>query len=1187
MKRRLELLLQVLLILAACLLGIVTNYATDGDEEPPLLSALRRSAGPALIVLILMMIAVQVLVYRLQAPARAPRAWEPGRSPYPGLDAFTEQESAVFFGREDHIAQLTQRLHSAASAPGERFVTVAGSSGSGKSSLVRAGVLPRLRERRWRILPIVTPGGNPLAALAQSLAEASGASDPTRLARRLRQAPHAFAEELAALSRDRRLRRTLLVVDQLEEAVTLATAEERDRFFESLRHALARDSRLWILATIRVEFLGELLATGHADLLRGPVMVGAMSREQLVRAIEQPGALAGMAFAPGLADAMVDDAASTDALPLLAYLLEEMYLEVGPGGAATESLYHRLGGVPGALARQADNSVAELRETGQDTDQVLRVLLKFVAVEGQEVSGRPVALAELTDRELHVVDAFVDARLLVTTTAQGARGAEEGQARVAHEALFRQWPPLRMEVEARIERLRQRAELERWAADWQRADRSADYLLSGQRLSLAERWLTDLEQEGLAGHAIRMLVSASRQNDEAFLQRVAATVAHHVLDHAEQQPESSLLLALAAYEECARSPLTQRALMAALAASHQRVRAVGHTDAVRSVAWSPDGQRIVSGSRDGTARILDAASGRTLTVIDGCRSMVESVCWSPDSTRVATASRDLTVRIWDAGDGSLVRSLSGLSDIGRGVAWSPCGRWIAATSRDTVVRVWNSSDGELYRELRGHRDDVWGVGWSPDSTRLASASHDRSAIIWDLTAGRPERTVLGHTDFVEGVAWSPDGTCLATSSGDQTIRLTDTATGSLRLLIRTHGDYVWSVAWSPDGKWLASSSSDRTAQVCSTRDAGPIAVLRGHEETVWSVGWDPSGSRLVTGSADATVQVWDLRQRGAEELLVAGHQHPLTTAAWSPDGRPLIVTAAGDGSVRSWDAESGEARGLLTQHEAQIWSVAWSPDGARLATASSDQTVRITGSSNADTMPRVLEHPSVVEAVAWSPEGERIASAGRDCILRIWDADTGAERQVFKGHQDWIGDVAWSASGRLIATASDDRTCRIWDVAADEQLVVLRGHTGYVDGVCWSPDEKRVATASGDWTIAVWEVSSGRRLATLRGHGGRVRAVAWSPDGTLIASVSDDRTVRLWSAETYEESSVAGVHAGKVMSVEWSGDGTRLLTASADGTARVWPTRVDSSRLRTRARHRVFRTLTREERQLHMLPPAP
>ncbi|MEV0779108.1 AAA family ATPase [Streptomyces sp. NPDC050428] len=1177
-----QLALQIMLVLVASLLGIVTNYATNVDEAPWLLRVIQQASVPAIGLLVIAMVVGQIVVYRLENPSVPEVDWPRDRMPYPGLDAFDEEEATVFFGREALAAELTRKLHTSSERSADRFLVVVGASGSGKSSLVRAGVMPRLRKRRWTLLPVVSPGPNPLAALASAIAVGGGGQEAVSVVlRRLRQDPGALRAELTRL-RVGRFRRVLLVIDQFEEVLTLAGERERDQFIDALRACTEQESGIRVLVTLRVDFLGRILATSHADAFQHPVTVGSLARGQFAQVVELPGALVNLSFSPGVVDMIVDEAGADDALPLLAYLLQELYLASGPGETVTEELYRSLGGVAGALARQADHTVAELG-TDAGIDDVLRVLLRFVTVQGQEVARKRVLLSDLTDRERHVVDAFVDARLLVSDVHRDAVSGQQPSAHVAHEALFRQWAPLRQEVESRIEQLRERTELERWAEDWEHSGRSEDYLLTGERLALAQRWLTSLEESSQASERARTLVRTSQRRDLAFLRRVSDSIGQYALGSAESHPERSILLALAALGECAPTPSARRGLMTALAVSHLRTRLDGHTDTVRHIAWSPDGHKLATASRDGSARIFDARSGRSMLVLPSDSTMVESVTWSPDSIHVATAGRESVVRVWNAVTGEPVRLLTGATDIVRQVAWSPDGRHVAATSKDCVVRVWETGTGTCTHELRGHRDDVWGVAWSPDSGSLASASHDQTAIVWDLTTGTAATSLTGHTDFVEGIAWSPDGRSVATGSGDHTARIWDPRTGQLRLLLRGHTDYVWNLAWSPDGRMLASASSDRTVRVVSTEDANELAVLRGHADTVWGVTWSPSGTQLATSSTDGTAVVWDLRPRGAEAVAAHGHRGRVNQAVWSADGR-LAATAGDDGTVRRWRAADGVSTGEPVRLADRVWGVAWSPVDNRLALSTNDGVLRIVDEAGSTLFE---ERGEVIEACAWSPDGRRVATGGHDGAVRVREADSGTELTALTGHQDWVGRIAWSASGRFLASTSDDRTCRLWDITESRQLTVLRGHDNYVDDVTWAPDERRVATASGDWTAAVWDVSTGRRVDVLKGHEGRVRGVAWSPDGQFIATCSDDRTVRIWSGTTFEEVMIAGVHQDTVTSVAWSPDSARLLTASYDGTARIWSARPDFDRLEAHARGRVFRTLSEDERHRHMLAPPP
>jgi WD40 repeat protein len=1167
---RLTLLLNTLLVLIAALLGIMTNYATsETGDAPALLDLMQKVAVPAIGVLILVLIVGHAVAFRLENPPAPRREWDPARTPYPGLEAFQEDEAAVFFGREMQIDELVRRLHTDTR---HRFVVVAGSSGSGKSSLTQAGLIPRLRRRRWLMLPAVTPGNDPMGSLTRALGEF------------VRHEALAQAIERLRRREGRRLSRVLLLVDQLEELFTLSGEYERELFLGAVHEGLRADSRFWVVATVRIEFLRDFLDTPHSDLFTTPMALGMLTRDDLTTVIQQPGQLGGMRYTPGLVNRIVGDTGTSDALPLLAYLLQELYFTVGRGKTAGFTDYASLGGVAGAMSRQADRVVQELR--GEDgIEPILSVLLRFVTTEGAEATRRRVKLTDLTAGERRIVDAFVDARLLVTDVANGSAIAQ-----VTHEALFRQWAPLRQEVEAHAEQLRQRAELERWAADWRQAGRKVDYLLTGERLQIATHWLDNLRTAGQASSELIEFVDQSKRRDLAFLRRVSEGIGEHVLANAEQYPELAILLSLTALSECPPTPAATRALMAALAFSHLTMVLNGHSDVVRNLAWSPDGRWLATASRDGTARVWNCDTGACATVLEGHSGMVEMVAWSPDSTRVATASRDHTVRIWNAVAGETIDELTGADDVVRAVAWSPDGRFVAAGSRDRIVRIWDVESQELTAELRGHTDNILGIAFSPDGTKLATGSHDRTVRLWDI-ASRSAWALEGHEDFVEGVAWSPDGSRIASASGDQSARIWDIATGRQLLLIRGHTDRVWNVAWSPDGMRLATCGADHTARVWNPGNAEEILALRGHSGDVYAVVWTPDGTRLATASGDASARVWDVNPRGAEQIQLNGHRGPIRGIVYRPPAilrgghshEGLVITCADDRTVRLWDLASGELQSVLHGHEDAVLDI--SGGVQNLLTCSSDMTIRAwTRTLDGGSAHLVIRcDDGIPEAVCWAPDS-RFATGGRDRMIRIWNATDGSPIRVLSGHEEWVVGLSWSASGRFLASASDDRTARLWDMLAMREITVLRGHDNWVDAVAWSPDERFAVTGSADRTARIWEAATGRQIAVLSGHEGRVHAVAWSPDGTRIATASYDRTVRIWDARTHTEIGVVGVHRDKVASVAWSADGSQIVTGSFDGTARVWKADVDLNALQAAARARVFRSLTDDERRAHLLP---
>jgi WD40 repeat protein len=1147
--------LQVVLLVSASLLEVAANFAAN-DMQSSAVRTLARVALPAVAVLLLLLIVGNVLVFRLENPGAQRPVWSAERAPYPGLSAFTEDDSAVYFGREAQISELVRRLHALDQDAAARFVCLTGASGSGKSSLVHAGVLPRLRARRWRILPVVVPAGMPLAQLDAALAAGSGQA-PGELMSAMREDPGALADAVTRLGRDSR-QRLLLVVDQLEELVTLSGDADRELFLAQVAGALAAQRRLWVVVTLRIEFLPQVLASRQPQLFAAPVALGAMRPVELATVVEAPAALAGFGFETGLVSEIVDDTATVDALPLLAYLLQELYLTAGRRRVATRAEYRALGGVAGGLARQADLVFGELREEF-GAELVLGTLLGLVGMDGVDPTRRRVVLAELSRAERRIIAAFTDARLVVTGTRDG-----QPVAQVAHEALFRQWPPLRQLVAARSEQLRSRSELERWAADWLRAGRSADYLLTGERLMLAGQWLDALDQADQASQDVRELVKQSRSRDRAFLSRVAASIGTYVLANVDQHPEFAILLTAAALAECPPVALARRALMASLANSHAQAVLAGHTGAVRGVAWAPDGRRVATASRDGSARIWDATSGTTEHVLRGHGAMLEAVAWSPDSRRVATAGRDKTVRVWDAATGGEIVVLDVFGDVARGVAWSPDGSRLAATSRDRVVRVFDTETWQLTGAWAGHGGDVWGVAWSPDGSRVATASHDKTVIVWDAAGGDVLLRLDGHTNFVEAVAWSPDGARLATASGDTRVRIWDATSGTLLRTISGFRDPIWSVGWSPGGRRIAYASGNRTARIWGVEHDDQLAVLRGHGEIVWAVAWSPDGTRIVTGSEDGTARIWTAAAEGAERQSLVGHTAGVRTLTLCPDGSAL-ASGSHDGTLRTWDTATGRVRAVLRGHDGAVSQTAWSPDGTTIASCADDNTVRLW--DPADGGHRILlASREEAEALTWAPDSVRLAVGLRDNTVRILDTRSGVMLAQLRGHGDWVGTLAWSPSGRLIASGSDDRTARIWDVETGRVLRELAGHQNWVDGVAWSPDEKLIATCSGDWTIRIWDAGTGGELRKLTGH---------------------ERPVRTWDPHAGRELDVIGVHPDRVGAVAWLPDGKHVASGSTDRTIRIWSAQVDVDTLVRTARRRVFRSLTPEERLTHLLPDQP
>jgi WD40 repeat protein len=605
----------------------------------------------------------------------------------------------------------------------------------------------------------------------------------------------------------------------------------------------------------------------------------------------------------------------------------------------------------------------------------------------------------------------------------------------------------------------------------------------------------------------------------------------------------------------------------------------GDTRLVRCVAFSPDGQRLASGSGDGTVKVWDVQSRQAILTLKGHTGAVRSVAFSPDGRRLASAGGESgkpgEMKLWDAQTGEETLTLQGHTGPVYGVAFSPDGRLASAggVSRDPTdpgeVKLWDAQTGQAVLTLKGHTGAVLSVSFSPDGRRLASAAEDQVRI-WDAQTGREERTLKGHTHIVIGVAFSPDGRRLASASRDQTVVVWDAHTGQAERTLKGDIGELAGVAFSPDGRRLASASAwDGTVKVWDALTGQEILTLRAHTGSVLSVAFSPDG-HLASASSDQTVKVWDV-QSGQETLTLKGHSEWVSSVAFSPDGRRLAgacVHATKPGEVKVWDALTGQEILTLRAHTSSVLSVAFSPDGHHLAGACNDGTVKVWDVHNGQEEFTLKGRAGYsVNSVAFSPDGKRLASASNYMKVgqlpgevTVWNAQNGQLELTLKVRRrtDRVECVAFSPDGKRLATASGDEIVSIWDVQTGQDTLTLERDTGAGKSVAFSPDGRHLASAVRGKTVIVWDAQTGQEALTLKEHPG-VRCVSFSPDGRRLASgggdASDSRKpgeVKLWDTLTGQAVLTLKGHTGAVLSVSFSPDGRRLASASRDGTVKVW-----------------------------------
>ncbi|MBL9003976.1 MAG: PD40 domain-containing protein [Myxococcales bacterium] len=1105
--------------------------------------------------------------------------------PYAGLSAFGPQERRFYFGREVLTEKLWRRCQELVSVAGTtRLLAVLGPSGSGKSSVARAGLAAEIERRPLAFVnheqktapprfAMLKPGSHPLRALAAALASASTEGADTPL---------------------------VVLIDQFEEIYTLCNdAAERDVFVELvLLGGQTPGLPILIVLTLRSDFIGETLRQ-HPALNRlfdeQSRLVTAMSDDEMRRAIAAPAASIGRSIDDATIGLLWNEAQGRDgALPLLEFALSLIWEGMLAGKTAAATL-QEIGGVGGALAGKAREIYGALPDKDQATAR--RALARLVQLgQGTRDTRRRAAIGELCGRMedeaavLSVLRRFSSENArLVTLSADG----RETVAEVTHEALFEHWTELRTWInESRQDRALHDRAMDA-AKRWDVARRPAGLLFRSPDLDLLRSYqqrkeedLTPLQEEFLTAsvrqqrseHLLRIgavlsvflaviiasaiyIATERRRTQE---ERARSQAAHEkLLDtyvergqellFEKRDPSAGLLWLHRAQGEGSRQPALPELLKSAMqSVDAAQAVLIGHTGPVVSAAFSEDSRRVLSLSQDGTARVWEAESGRPIAVLKPDGLGIKMAAWGANGQLVLTVHRDNRVRVWQADNGRPLVELRGHDGEIDSAAWSPDGKRIVTASRDRTARVFAAEDGRFLFELKGHQGEVKGAAWSPDGKRIATVCEDRSIRVFAAEDGQLVTTLPAGKRNIFRVAFSPDGGRIATGSYDCAVQIWEAAGERLLLELKDNveGHDQCSPEFSLANQHIVPSIGEPMARLFDSTDGRFVAELKGHSENIRSVAFSPDGRRLVTTSADHTARIWKAED-GQFVFALRGHADEVTYAAWSPNGR-LIVTASKDSTARIWNSGDRWGGVRLTGHEERITSLAWSPDGRRIVTAKEDKTAWVWEVATVGLRSQLVGHKHAILSASFSPDSRRVATASSDGTAGIWEADTGRLLTALKGHGSVVWFVTFSPDGRRVITTSSDKTARIWETESGRQLFELKGHEDSVRLATFSPDGRRVATAGVDKTARLWEVDTGRLISELKGHQMWVYSAAFSHDGTRIVTASVDRTARVFATDTGRLVAVLKGHESTVNSAVFHPDGRRVVTASLDRTARVW-----------------------------------
>jgi WD40 repeat protein/DNA-binding SARP family transcriptional activator len=1094
--------------------------------------------------------------------------------PFKGLAPFEVADAEYFFGRERLVAELVARL------VGAPLLGVVGPSGSGKSSVVRAGLLPALAagvlpgSLEWTQV-LIRPGEHPMEEL-------SGA-----------------VEDIDA---DRKV---VLAVDQFEEAFTACRDDEERAAFMAELVRVARDphGRGLVVLAIRADYYGRCAAYPElADLLAANhVLVGPMQRDELRRAVERPALRAGLHVEPELTDALVADVEpAPGALPLLSTALLELW-QRRDGRRLRHAAYEQTGGVRGAVARLAEDTFDQL-DPAQQT--LARSLLVRLAGEGPEgaVERRRVPLAELeterSDDAARVIDLFTDRRLLTVSA---------GTVEVAHEALLREWPRLREWIEEDRAGLRIRRSLTTAAEEWRDLGYDDDMLFRGARLTEADDWreghelsLNELERTFLDASDERrnrervarrrrvrlafagltaalaaitaVAIVALYQGREAERQRdiaVSRGIAANAASALTTDPSLSLSLAMRALDV---ANTEQAATVLRQATLKVRTLAIlpAHKEWAYSAAFSPDGGTAVSAGADGRVRLWDLKRRRPLATLRNGGSQVYDASFSPDGRSVAIAAEDGRVSVTEVAHGGWRELLRVPGHLPLAVAFSHDGGRLVAAMDDGTVRIVGRSGG-TETVLRGHRGLVFGAEFRPGDGQVLSWGVDGTVRVWDVESSTALHVLRGHRAEVPSASFDSSGGRIVSAGYDDTIRVWSAETGAqLRRFDAGYGPFV--ARFSADGRRIVTAGRDGTVRILDALDerAPELAVLHGHRAPVGDASFSRDGRRVLSASQDGTVRLWD---PGAP-VVIRGRAR---AAAFSSDGGHILAAGV-DGIIRVWSAAGGAIQRRLTDGRQPVSALAVARDGRRVASGDDDGTVRIWQLRSAG-RPRLLRgHNSKITSVAFSRDGRRVVSVSEDGRVLLWTPPSSRPVTVAR-RRGVTYEADFSPDGRRVVIAGEDGLI-IKDVRASRRPpVVLQGHRGAVYSAAFSP-AGTVVSAGADGTVRLWS-ASGRILRVMHGPEGPVESVAFRPDGRRIVSAGTDGSVRVWDPGEREALVVLRDHGRGTLSASFDPAGRRVLSTDVDGNIWISPCEVCGSlaEVRRLGRARAARQLTPAERE--------
>lgn len=1132
------------------------------------------------------------------------------RNPFKGLRPFDEVDARDFFGRKEAIKRLCDFF----TDEDNHFLAVVGPSGSGKSSLVRAGLLSVVRQQvlpnsnQW-IVATMTPADDPFQGLAETLTEIaiqSSAPNADELRQSHRQLHHHLHK---ILPDDIDL---FLLIDQFEEVFTIGSDEAHSHAFLMLLHyAITHEhSRLRLVITLRADYYDRPLQHPQfGELIREHTeVVLPLSDLALEEIIVEPSLQVGLALEPALKMAILRDVSGQQgALPLLQYTLSELYENRKGNNVLLHESYQALGGISGALSRRAESIYADLADLEQTIAQQL--FLRCVTVGGNGTPTRKRVL--MTDLLLHlpaeqrplltqIIEKFARWRLLTLDRDPVSRSPTID---IAHEALISAWSRLSNWIEDNRSNLRRYYQLQMLTQAWLEADKNASFLAVGARLSEFEAVLATpfislsddektfiqasfaLKRRGvqrlrlaiatliifsivaamLAIFAFTQQQAALNAQSEALIERDRANTTAQIARSRElaantlaslNRPDVALLLGYYAVQ-IADTFEARNSLLTALQSNPTiSAYAHGHIGAVRALAFSADGTWVASAGEDRQIYIWDTTTWRPKhIIITDHNQTINTIAILGDS--IFSASADGTLTRWDvSGDKSTF--FVGHENAVWSIAVHPNGELLASGGEGGMLILWDINTGEIRQQISdAHADTIYSLAFSPDGSILATGGADNRVRFWDSLTGELLADGAGeHTNWVSAIAFSPSGKQVASAGADSRLILWDVATfAPIQSVTLTDDVWIRGLTYSATGEMMALAGLDGTLRLWDAVNGRMLdSVYRGHQSGIWAVATSPFGNQFITGGLDGAVIVWDFTPpyRPATHAFITGRE--ALSMAIHPNGESMAVGLS-NGFIQLWDINSKTPITRLNEHEVGVSALAYSPSGAFLASIDLNKRLIIWDMTDTTIVYQAIINEATLTPMIVFADETHIYLAGEGGLLRV-DIPDGVITSI---SLDGVGmtSLAMSKDGQWLALGMIDGDIVMLNLRDDTRVpMYLEAHTGAVTALSFAENRSILVSASRDNTLIVWDYVNQRPLyEPLRAHTDWVLDVVIAPDERMMASAGRDQTVILWDLSTTRPlgSPFTG-HRGWIQHLVFAPSGDRLYSAGLDGVVFEWMT---------------------------------